>query len=172
MILESQNEEVFAMRDSIEVYKVKQARFDEQTPEVIRYRRSRRRFKNLAKVMSFGNLLMMLWYMMNLHYFEFGFFLFQGVFICYYLIFAYLNIYHRFLSYHEAILRHHGKSYTRKEVALVRSSNHEVRVFFAYIIALLFVESLFLAINAIDVLTQGEWGDRLQDIAQIMLTGN
>ena len=40
------------------------------------YRKTRRQFKLVAKIITFGNILMMLWLMMNLEYAEFAIFIF------------------------------------------------------------------------------------------------
>lgn len=84
-------------------------------------------------------------------------------------MYAYYRIYLRFLDYHEELLEEFKDIYTPRDVRLVRHANSEVRTFFAMIICMLLVQTVYLGTLAIETLTVHRVSDRLHAVMTVVL---
>ena len=84
-------------------------------------------------------------------------------------MYAYYRIYMKFLDYHEVLLEEFKDIYTPRDVRLVRHANSEVRTFFAMIVCMVLIQTVYLGTLAIETLTVHKVSDRLHAVMTVIL---
>lgn len=83
------------------------------------------------------------------------------------MIYAYYRIYMKFLDYHDVLLEEFKDIYTPREVRLVRHTNSEVRSFFSMIVCMMLLQTIYLAVVAIEKVSTHSAGDRVRAIMTV-----
>jgi hypothetical protein len=82
---------------------------------------------------------------LEIYLFDYIYFVYQGILNDTLLIVAYIWIYRRFRDYHNSMIDRFSSIYTLNEIAKLKQSTYEVKIFFVYICIMLCCQTLFLA---------------------------